>query len=418
MTIPRVNGAGWGVGDELTSAEINAIDASATYALDKRAGETDTLESVVTCAGAGRIVSSTVIGANANTTYQVSGGNTIIRLTSAIAASYTYTLSASGAQAGDVIFVVAESSFPSGRTVAISNGSVLFRVGNGADAHGTWASFLFTGSTWIVFQRSHDARQVTEEFTADDTWTCPEGVTEVILTGIGGGGGGGGAGGGDLATASGAGSGGGGALANTVRIAVAPGSVYSIVIGGGGAAGPGGVSGANRGVAGSDGSDTEFKLGSTELAIFLGAAGGNGGAYTALAGAEAYARGGNAARGVARPAMSASVSEIPQPGQGGWGSRGTSGTLLPIYRAGGGSAAAMGGAYGPDADGDGGGGGGASGWVGGVAGAGGASSSGGNGADGAAGTYGAGGGGGGGGVVDGGSGGAGGDGALRIIYVK
>lgn len=51
MTISRAKPPGWGVGDKLTSAEQNQVDLNTTYALDKRAGQTDTLASNVTVTG-------------------------------------------------------------------------------------------------------------------------------------------------------------------------------------------------------------------------------------------------------------------------------------------------------------------------------------------------------------------------------
>ena len=56
MTISRVNGAAWAVGEKLTSAQANGLDLNGTYALDKRVSQTDTLQSIVSCSGAGRIV--------------------------------------------------------------------------------------------------------------------------------------------------------------------------------------------------------------------------------------------------------------------------------------------------------------------------------------------------------------------------
>jgi hypothetical protein len=86
-----------------------------------------------------------------------------------------------------------------------------------------------------------------DQFTANGTWTCPEGVTEVLLIGCGGGGGGGGCGGGGL----GGGQGGGGAPLGVRRATVVPTTVYTVTIGAGGA---GGVGAAN----GQDGFPTTF----------------------------------------------------------------------------------------------------------------------------------------------------------------
>lgn len=83
-------------------------------------------------------------------------------------------------------------------------------------------------------------KQVT--FTEDGTWTCPAGVTEVIVFGQGGGSGG------DSLTSS-SGTGGIATYLQPVPITVTPGTTYNIVIGQGGAAG---VSGSTVGKAGTD----------------------------------------------------------------------------------------------------------------------------------------------------------------------
>jgi len=86
-----------------------------------------------------------------------------------------------------------------------------------------------------------------DQFTANGTWTCPEGVTEVLLIGCGGGGGGGGCAGGTRP----GGQGGGGAPFGVRRASVTPTTVYTVTIGAGGA---GGVGAAN----GQDGFPTTF----------------------------------------------------------------------------------------------------------------------------------------------------------------
>ncbi len=58
MTIQRVNGLSWGVGEKLTSAQSNALDLNTTYALDKRNGQTDVLGSVVSLTGTGSIAAT------------------------------------------------------------------------------------------------------------------------------------------------------------------------------------------------------------------------------------------------------------------------------------------------------------------------------------------------------------------------
>ena len=56
MAIARVKPANWAVNEKLTSAQQNAVDTNITFALDKRAGETDTLSSAITVDATGSII--------------------------------------------------------------------------------------------------------------------------------------------------------------------------------------------------------------------------------------------------------------------------------------------------------------------------------------------------------------------------
>src|SRR5262245_9088280 len=111
MSISRVNSIGWGVGEKLTSAQQNAVDINTTYAADKRAGQTDTIAALWTMSGVGRTVKTSVLGADANTNYQADGGNSIIRVTSAVTANRNYTLVSTNATDGDCIAIYCEPSF-------------------------------------------------------------------------------------------------------------------------------------------------------------------------------------------------------------------------------------------------------------------------------------------------------------------
>lgn len=100
----------------------------------------------------------------------------------------------------------------------------------------------------------------TQTFTSSGSWTCPENVTTVYLSGCGGGGGGGGGGGApDVSTKTSSSGGGGGAGIATIKqaVTVVPGNVYTITIGSGGAGGNGGAS-AGNGSYGTGGGSTSF----------------------------------------------------------------------------------------------------------------------------------------------------------------
>lgn len=432
MTIDRVKPSDWGVGEKLTSAQANQLDENAASALDRRSGETDDLESIVTCVGAGRIIPSFVNGADADTTYLLSGGCSVIRITSSITATRVYTLSNTGASAGDEVMIYCESSFSTSFQITVKNGAgtTIGTVGNAGTLNGTWATFVHNGTVWVHVRGGRQARLQFTQFDANGTFTVPLGVTSVLLYGCGGGGGGGGG-----KTANGAvtdewstgGSGGGGAVQVKTMAVTTPGASVAVTIGGGGLGGAAGVSG-------SDGSDTSF--GST---VFRGAGGGRAGGSHTTSGRVMYNRPGNPSRLVPSNWATtffwpvATVSAAPGPngphcgggggsldGFDGWashegydgGTHGASGADAGSYRGGGGGGGGGGGPFN----------------TGGNAGGGGAANGAGAGSNGISGTSassGGGGGGGGGGAggagsTSGGSGGVGGNGGagfLMVFYV-
>jgi hypothetical protein len=135
-----------GVGTELTSTEINTIDSNTEAALDKRAGQTDTLESVVSCSGAGRLISTRTAGADANTTYALSSGIAIIDASSGLSAGREYTLSITGAIAGDRVVILGGA-----QNVTVKDGfdsSTMLIVGTSATAQHPAAEFVFNGTRW------------------------------------------------------------------------------------------------------------------------------------------------------------------------------------------------------------------------------------------------------------------------------
>lgn len=414
MSIPRVKPANWGIGEKLTSAQQNELDTNVTYALDKRTGQTDTLSSVVTLAATGRIIQSVSPGPNADTTFQIDTQVLGVRIgtPNVLSAQRNYTLSNTNASNGDEISFFFDPDALGSFNVLIKDngGSTLATLGPSGQAH--WGEFKFISGAWKLKRLGGAPKLTSELFTSNGTWTCPAGVTEVLLQGVGGGGGGGGAAGSATGGENGiGGSGGGGALFGTARVAVTPGTSYAVTIGTGGSGGAAGAAGSNHGSNGNDGGDTVF--GST-LATFYGAQGGHGGSYYGYGGADVYPIGGGPVRATLRPdrvnSTSIHTKGPPREGQGGCGDSSGVGTDAALQD-GGGSAVSLGGARGAA---NGGGGGGASGWAGCVPGPGGT-----NGVAGTAGTLGAGGGGGGG-ILGGAgtAGGAGGNGALRITYVK
>lgn len=77
MTIARVNSSGWGIGDELTSAQINALDIDHTYPVDGHAGGTFTPSAPIILGGSGLQLTTTTHQVNSGGRLTVKSGGEI-----------------------------------------------------------------------------------------------------------------------------------------------------------------------------------------------------------------------------------------------------------------------------------------------------------------------------------------------------
>jgi len=128
---------------------------------------------------------------------------------------------------------------------------------------GNSGNFLTTNGTSVSWGAVGSSPTV-EIFTSSTTWTCPSGVTEAIVTVVGGGGGGGGSG---SSTTSG-GAGGNGGVGVGV-LSLTPATVYTITIGAGG-------NGSNTTTGAAGGTSSFLPQGGSTL---IAATGGAGGSY-------------------------------------------------------------------------------------------------------------------------------------------
>lgn len=464
MSIERAYSAGWGIGEKVTGAQLNALDLNPTYGIDKRNGKSDWLGSVVQATGGGRIISTVQTGPDANITFQVNQHNAIVRIPT-LTAARKYTLGHSGVTGGDRMFFYVEGtgSNPSGYVDIANNlGTGMFRLGMtrgfyatgiagwNDSAQGDACEAMFIGSEWKIMQGGRPGmRSVQFTSSAATDWICPPGVFEVFLIGYGGGGGGAAGAAGYTITTSyaGAGAGGGGSWPRVQRLDVVPGRTYE------GIAGSGGAGGSSAEAPGSPGSDSVFREKSTGnvMATFRGADFGTVSASPTGSAPETLGFGGGPVRitgtaiarsltatGVIKTNLLYGLPNFVSPSTGGFGTTTISSTRLGQdgFPSADGYAGGTQGAQGTSASsyqgGGGGGGGGAGpGGAGGNGGAGGAgksgsSDSGDDGADGTAGAAntgagGGGGGGGGAGQAGGGSaglGGAGGSGKIVLVYFR
>jgi hypothetical protein len=273
VSISRVNALGWGVGTKLTSSQANSLDLNTTYAADKRSGQSDSIAAVWSAAGAGRLIGTYAVGADADTTYLVSNANAILDVPT-LTATRVYTLSNTNAIPGDRLSILNRSGFYIMVHSAVGANLIVLGAQMQSDGESVWADFLFTETGWVLWKSALRPLFGATTFTAPGSYPTPRGVTLGLLIGWGGGGGGGGGGAAGTLTTSCAlgGAGGGGALRSLQLVALPPGASTAVT------PGTGGLGGATT-VAGGAGGDTTFG----SLATFLGAAPGNSGGSIAQA---------------------------------------------------------------------------------------------------------------------------------------
>jgi len=238
MTITRVNSSGWPTNGTVTRAEINALDTNVTKALD-RTSAGDSLQGRVLLTGAGRIASSvySIPNAGGSVSYTIGNTNNVVRAHGSVTADVTLALSTTGALDGDLVSIYAETDFNYGLYVVQSGiPAPLYLLGNKSSHDGTWVQLIYFGSTWRVYQQAQGSRLRRDDITSTTTWTCPRGVSSVLIYAYGGGGHGGDGGSGSGSTSATGGSGGGGAVGIWATMATTAGSNYSVTVGRGGTA--------------------------------------------------------------------------------------------------------------------------------------------------------------------------------------
>lgn len=149
MSLSRILPSGAGIGDVLTSTQITNIDINAAAGLDRRSGQTDELQSVVTASNGGRLVPSVLDGVDSDHTYDFDAQ--IVEVASgALSANRTYTVDSSGSVSNDRVRI---ANYSTAHIVTVKNtsGTTLAVLG-GPSAEATWAEFEWTGSAVICTQ--------------------------------------------------------------------------------------------------------------------------------------------------------------------------------------------------------------------------------------------------------------------------
>lgn len=191
MTIARTKSPGWGVNEKLTSGQQNALDINVTNALDKRAGQTDTLSSAVTVASGGSISLAsgssfaTVAGCPSvlGGTFRANGTAQFFGIaTFNAAATFNADLSTNGN-----LFVLGDADISGTLTSSFSlvstgdaafTGNNTFSVGSSAFTGATTAAdFTMTSTNRVKLASRSITRTITESFLpATSNWVYNDSV--------------------------------------------------------------------------------------------------------------------------------------------------------------------------------------------------------------------------------------------------
>lgn len=149
MTIPFVKPGGWAINEKLTSNQIEDVDEHITWALDKRSGETDDLESDITLSGSltlgstGSIVTGTgLIDVNSDGGITVGSNGNIIHLLGGL--STFRSGSAAVFDAGSVMAI-------SGAVNHIADATTTYSGSSNLNIEGGGSLFADTGTSVTLF---------------------------------------------------------------------------------------------------------------------------------------------------------------------------------------------------------------------------------------------------------------------------
>ena len=268
MAFPRVKLGGWALLEKLTSSQVTQLDTNVSNAFDIRASQTNSIASVSSFTGAGRLLKSLAYGPNSSVT--ITAGTASGYRVTALTADRVYALSNTGALLSDEITFVIDSGV-AGYNVSIRNAAdeEIFLLGNTDTADGAAVTVYFDGTAWrALTAASGRLRAIT--FTSNGTFAIPRGVTELLVSGCGGGGGGGaGAAGGGMDYVSHGGGGGGGPQEMLLRYKLVGSGNCAVTIGARGAGG------ATSSAPGSNGGTSYVaQSGNVFVAAFVGGGGG------------------------------------------------------------------------------------------------------------------------------------------------
>lgn len=163
MTISRVKPGGWGVNEELTSAQATALDVNAASALDKRSGQSDVCASNVTFSGTASFTGSAIGGPAAvpawssTTTLNVATANVFLVL---LGAGNT-TLLTSGVPVSGAFYAISFQQDASvgghtltwGGTVTFNFGSISNQPDTGISKETMWL-FACSGTAFFALARN------------------------------------------------------------------------------------------------------------------------------------------------------------------------------------------------------------------------------------------------------------------------
>jgi len=177
MSISRVK-LNWAVNEKYTSGQANALDTNVTYALDKRAAQTDTLSSVITVASGGSIafasgstlstVSGTITNLNGDVSVNgVLNANNTVNCGSDLNVLGSLTVSSISSFATQVTFsgnvILSASVSATGNITSIGSN---FWFGSNAFTGATTASnFTMTGTNRVKLTSRSVTRIISASFT-------------------------------------------------------------------------------------------------------------------------------------------------------------------------------------------------------------------------------------------------------------
>lgn len=165
MSITRAKVSGWSTGEEVTHTQLNNVDLNATYALDKRSGQSDTLASAVSVTGSVTAGSGGSLAVGSGGAFNVqSGGSVAVASGGAVTMASGSSLTINGATCSIAMGAGCSVALISAATLSLTGAGTNLTLNSGAQLRSNAAGSIVLAGGSSDYPAFSATRSLTKRF--------------------------------------------------------------------------------------------------------------------------------------------------------------------------------------------------------------------------------------------------------------